>query len=272
MQLVTFPDWPYPVRFLLTLAQQLANARGHATVSPAHFNAVLFQMKPVADLLGPAATESKIEAALLVEPRASMKKAVLFPGVHAVLRGDGEKTTARFLRTYAAAHAIAAPLGLEIAAHADAIASLLELPLFCSLMSDARGSETARICPAYVNGLIGAANRGHAQVTCRHVVLVALCTMQKVLRKRELTPIDEEVIAKLEELVARSTPKRAEGEKNVGVAPKLAGVMLALAKEGEGAFRAKMFKTCADGDDALDDAIRAMHDANARAREAKNEM
>ncbi len=136
MQMNTLEGWPYAVRCVISCAQGLADARGHAETTAAHVSDVLYAMKPVRRLVAAALTPAVVESALLVEKKASVTRALVSPPLASVLFGPSPRTTADLLRTFATGHAIAKRIGPTFAEHAEAIATILDHPGIAPLVND----------------------------------------------------------------------------------------------------------------------------------------
>lgn len=250
---------PFAVRYLISRAQELSDAHTHEVTSPAHVNAVLFQMKPVRDAVGAQISESSIETALMIEKKNAGRTGGLTNGlVDALRREDGG--TLGFLRRYALGHPVASKPGLVIAAHAEAIAAALEAPVWVQLMTEPQSEEASRVAAFFTLGCGTAFRRKHAEVGRRHVVLAALETAQRVLRQHELEDTVAAPIAELEEVIARSAPKLAPSGGGV-ISPKRAGILAAAVAQGTEALRSSLADACAEGDSAANRAMESYHAA-----------
>ncbi|MDB4936725.1 MAG: hypothetical protein JWP87_3697 [Labilithrix sp.] len=258
MQLLSL-DWPYAVRSLMTFAQRLADARSHATTSPAHVSHALYAMAPVRAIVGDSLKPAVVEAALLMEPKASAIKATLTGPLATLLSGPSARTTPSFLRAYAAGHASAQRVGSVFATHADAIGALLDHPELEPLLSEPSSKAAQKSAPFLSLGFMRGAMAKHGELTTRHVVLGLLAVADKALRDADLPGLEGE-IAELMELLDRTTGR---GERMV-IAPRLFGeVAGALA---EGTLESRLAKVCLDGDEAIAFADKAFRDAERRLR------
>jgi hypothetical protein len=257
---VLTPDWPYAVRVLLTLAQRLADERGHANTSPAHLSHALYAMKPVRAIVAAGLTPTAVETALLVEKKATVTKAVLTNHLAQLVSGPTERTTSAFLRSYATGHATAQRSGAVFAAHADAIGAVLEHPDLQPIMSDPTSPPVKEAAAPIALALGRARKARHGELTTRHVVLGTLLIIDKMLRERGLASLESEV-AQLSDLLDRTIAK-ADG---IVVSARLFGAVAGvLAEVGKDGFRLQIMKACLEDDDAVAFAGAAAREALAR--------
>ncbi|CAN5924892.1 hypothetical protein BH11MYX4_BH11MYX4_61700 [soil metagenome] len=253
MQMNTLDGWPHAARCIITCAQRLADARGHAETTAAHVSDVLYRMKPVRRLVAATLTPAVVESALLVERKASVTRAHISPPLAAVLFGPSTRTTAELLRTFASGHAVAKRIGPTFAEHAQAIATLLDHPGIEPLVRDATSTGSRAGVPELTVALSRAQKGKHAEVTTRHVVLGALVVFDGHLKVRELPGL-ETAISRLTELIERTT-SRSEG---LVIEARLFGALAGLLADGT--LETDLTMACLEDDDAVAFAAEALEE------------
>lgn len=253
IQMNTLDDWPYAVRCMITCAQRLADARGHAETTAAHVSHVLYAMKPVRRLVADTLTPAVVESALLVEKKASITRALVSTPLAGVLFGPSTRTTAELLRTFATGHAIAKRIGPTFTEHAQAIAPLLDHPGIEPLLKDSTSTGSRAGVPELSIALSRAQKGKHAEVTTRHVVLGALVVIDTHLKRRELPGLETAII-QLTELIDRTT-SRSEA---FVVAPRLFGALADVLADGT--LETHLTMACLEDDEAVAFATAALHE------------
>ncbi|MBX3227492.1 MAG: hypothetical protein KIT84_14145 [Labilithrix sp.] len=266
MRILTMEDWPYAVRYLMTAAQNASNANGHAMTSPAHLSAVLYEMPPVRAIVGERISAKAIEASVLVEQRGGAKKALFTKYLEELLTGPAPRSTQSFLERYATGHPTAAKNGLVFAAFAEAIAAVLDTPRLESVIREPASKELFEECPVLAVAFVLASKNGHAFFGHRHVLLAAIHSFDKALRAKGKPALEDE-LARITELVDRTTPKRAPTDMSLYATPRLFGILAQALTDGGDAFGPKLTERCANGDDALAPLMEALRAAVTRLRE-----
>ncbi|HVH44219.1 MAG TPA: hypothetical protein VM925_17830, partial [Labilithrix sp.] len=188
MKILTLEDWPWAARNLAVQAQLDANACSHAMTTGAHVARVLLAMQPVrrivaSDAAECAAIDTAIERATLLVPKSSAKVATFSTLLEKLLSGDGARSTVNFLRTAMLGLPALSAVEAKLAAHAEAIASLLDAPDLAMVLTNPMSESAQRRVPPLALGQILASERGHRDLTTRHLVAAMLKTYDRVLVK-----------------------------------------------------------------------------------------
>jgi hypothetical protein len=235
-------DWPFAVRNVVTFAQQLADARGHAETSPAHVCHVLYAMKPVRAIVGAELTASAVETRLLVERKATVTKALLTSHLERLLFGPTSRTTVAFLEGFSTG---AERVGRVFAEHAAPIAAALD---HAGLEATLKTPDPNSALHAYVIlGFIQARKAKHAELTARHIVLASLVAVDEALREKGLDGLEADV-ARLVELIERTVGKSESPRLSPNVFGTIAGI---LSQWGQDAPRAQVMEAFVEGDEAI---------------------
>jgi hypothetical protein len=268
VQILDTSAWPFGGTLLLRLAQEAADERRHAVFGAAHVAGVLLEMQPVRSLLGDAAAQAPLDAAvsrsLLRTSKHLGRGATLDPRLVQVLVGR-VVGTADVMRLAAASDAeLAAVLG-PLTDHADAVAALLDADDVRALLSAPGSAAAGKRCPQLALAFADATKRKHRSLTTRHVVASALRTFDGMLAKRGLPGLGA-AVARVEALLERE-PRRTDD--TLQLAPRLAGAVAGAIADRDTPLLVAVVRQCVAGDDAVAFAKDAINRAVERIRSAE---
>ena len=264
MKLLDLGTWPFSSRLLLELGQLEAMSAGHGQTTLAHLVGALLQMLPVRQVLVASAAdvEAAVARALMLVPKSSGKMPILSPDLQRLSVAEAHPTVGVFLRAAATAPLLK-QAGQPLLQHADSIAGVLDAPRLQAVLTNLAAPDVVQLLPHLVVGFARAATRKHACVTTRHVVFASLEMLDKSLQKKGLVGIGE-AVAKMADLLDRTSKRRAEADKTVYYQARLVGaIAFALATPVEGAG-ARLLAGCLAGDDGIAFAVEARTEALAR--------
>lgn len=223
MQLLTLEDWPWAAQFLIVSAQQRANTMQHAVTSGAHLAWCLLAMQPVRAIVGEEKVkqlDKSVDIALMTMPKGGAKAAEFSKVIHGVLVGGGERTTLNLLRSTMGGVPGMGKTDLELAAHGEAIAKLLDQPALPTYLKTPMATETAKALPFLTLGCALAVKLGHRDLTTRHLLVAGVQAFEKTLARAGEASIAQ-TVTELEALL--DGPRGTAGQ--VNLTPRLAGAV-----------------------------------------------
>jgi hypothetical protein len=257
-------DWPYAVRIIMTSAQELATVRGHKETTAAHVSYVLHSMKAVRAIVATALGATTVEAALLVEPKATVVNATLSPALVRLLLESppaSGRTTAAFVEGFSTGHASAQRVGRVFSQHAAAVAAALDHPDLERIFKGLSSDWVKQTTPHVVKAVVRAQKGKHLHVSTRHVVLADLVMMDAALKRHGLAGLEQE-ITEVTELIDRTVGRDASRGGKVVISAGLFGaVAFALSND---TLQTELLAICFENDEALASVRKVVVDARER--------